>query len=154
MQSAVHLCSRLLWCKERRHGITERYTFTMISTIYLVFSDDFGDFLSRYWRLVMEKMFALWARRFWIYDSVCAVPICCNHILTAKKLGIFQWFWWFAFKVLTLSREEKMFALWARKIVCLRQHHSRIIMQCRGTVLPLFVAPCRKKRIHKTICLQ
>ena len=53
-----------------------------------------------------EQLFALWARRFWIYDSVCTVPICCNHILTAKKLGIFQWFWWFSFKVLTLSCEK------------------------------------------------
>ena len=62
-----------------------------------------------------EKLFALWARRFWIYDSVCTVPICCNHILTAKKLGIFQWLWWFSFKGLTLSCEEKLFALWARR---------------------------------------
>ena len=62
-----------------------------------------------------EKLFALWARRFWIYDSVCTVPICCNHILTAKKLGIFQWFWWFSFKVLTRSCEEQLFALWARR---------------------------------------
>ena len=60
-------------------------------------------------------MFALWARRFWIYDSVCTVQICCNHSLTAKKLGIFQWLWWFSFKGLTLSCEEKLFALWARR---------------------------------------
>ena len=62
----------------------------------LVFSNDFHDFPWRGWRLVVKtnRLHCDLASIYWIYDSVCTAT-CCRHILTAKTLGVFQWFWWY-----------------------------------------------------------